>query len=158
MSNVTSRPMENDRLAPLPTNRTRVPRGFGFNRVVAIFLWSIACITTHQLVSAIRPDLDWRARIAIALAAQIVFTWLERPTLIGRPNKVSFAVLFLDTLINAGGIYPMALRAPETPPAQMLIQAFSLNPTISPLGGALLSLVFGFLLAASPEAVWRWKE
>jgi hypothetical protein len=153
---VQSKPIENGKpVAPRPT----MPRpSLGFNRIVAIFLWGLACVTTYQLVRVVRPDVQGYALIGVAIAAQVVFTWLERPTLVGKPNKISFAVLFIDTLINAGGIYPMALRAPETPPAQMLISAFGLAPTMSPLGGALLALLFGFLLAAAPEAVWRWKE
>lgn len=137
---------------------TTTPARISLNRPIAIFLWSVACVTTYELIVTLRPDLDLWKLIAAAIAAQVIFTWLEKPVLRGKPNQVSSAVLLLDTLTNAGGIFPMALRAPETPPAQMLIAAFNLAPTMPPLGALLLSLILGFLLAAAPEAVWRWKE
>ena len=147
---VNGKPPEAAKLVPVPR--------LSMNKPIAIFLWAVACVTTYQLVQALRPDLELRMLIAAAIGAQVLFTWLEKPVLRGKPNKISSAVLLLDTLTNAGGIFPMALRAPETPPAQMLIAAFHLAPTMPPLGALLLSLVFGFLLAAAPEAVWRWKE
>lgn len=136
----------------LPTPR------LSLNKPIAIFLWGVACVTTYQLVGALRPNLRIEYLIGAAILAQLIFTWLEKPVLRGKPNKVSSAVLLLDTLTNAGGIFPMAMRAPETPAAQMIITAFNMSPTISPLAALLLSLIAGFLLAAAPEAVWRWKE
>ena len=152
---VRSAPLDDDDVM-LPPMRARF--SFSLNKPIAVFLWAVACITTYQLAGALRPDLGLRVLIGVAIGVQIVFTWLEKPVLRGKPNKISSAVLLLDTITNAGGIFPMAMRAPETPAAQMLIAAFNLSPSISPLGAALLSLVFGFLLAAAPEAVWRWKE
>lgn len=144
---------------PLANGRPVIvaPR-LSLNKPIAIFLWAVACVTTYQLVGALRPDLSLRYMIAAAIGAQVIFTWLEKPVLRGKPNKVSSAVLLLDTITNAGGIFPMAMRAPETPAAQMLIAAFHMSPTMSPLAALILSLVAGFLLAAAPEAVWRWKE
>lgn len=147
---INGKPPEAARLAPAPR--------LSLNKPIAVFLWAVACVTTYQLVRALSPTLALSYLIGAAIAAQVVFTWLERPVLRGKPNKISSAVLLLDTLTNAGGIFPMAMRAPETPAAQMVIAAFNMAPTISPLGALLLSLIFGFLLAAAPEAVWRWKE
>lgn len=144
------------RSEPMGEKRTPLPR-LSLNRPIAILLWGIACITTYQLIQVLRPDLALGYTIAAAVVCQVVFTWLERPVLGGKPNKISSATLLIDTLINAGGIFPMALRAAETPPAQMLIAALKLAPEMSPGGGALLALIFGFLLAAAPEAVWHWK-
>jgi hypothetical protein len=157
MSNVTSRPMEDGKIVAKPS-RPMAPVGPGINKVIAAILWVLACVTTYQLIRVVRPDISGWLLVAVAVGAQVVFTAMERPTLIGKPNRISLAVLLVDTFINAGGIYPMALRMPETPPAQMLISAFNLSPTMSPFGGALLAIFLGFLLAASPEAVWRWKE
>lgn len=154
----TQQPVSNVRSQDLPSRGTPRPPRLSMNKPISILLWGIACVTTYQLVSVLNPMLRREYAIAVAIITQIVFTWLERPVLGGRPNKISFAAIVIDTLINAGGIYPMALRAGATPPAQMLIAALKLSPEISPMGGALLALVFGFLLAAAPEAVWRWKD
>jgi hypothetical protein len=154
-TDIRQRPNNNDRtpVRSEPVQRTAP----GLNKPIAALLWGLACLTTYQLVQVLRPELRLEYTIAAAIVSQVVFTWLERPVLGGRPNHISTAALVLDTLINAGGIFPMALRAAETPPAQMLIAAFKLAPGMSPAAGAVLALVFGFLLAAAPEAVWHWK-
>lgn len=140
-----------------PTAPAAAP-SLSLNRPIAIFLWVVACITTYQFVGALRPDLDQVYMAGTAISVQLVFTWLERPFLRGKPNKISTSILALDTMTNAGGVYPLALRAPETPAAQMIIAAFSMEPSITPLAAMILSLVAGFLLAAAPEAVWRWRD
>lgn len=146
-----SRPLQPSQPRPMPSMPS-------FNKPVAIILWFLACITTWQLFSALAPEMDWRWRLGSAVLAQAIFTWMERPVLRGRPNKMSGVTLLIDTFINAGGIFPFALRVSATPSAQMVSAALKLAPEISPVAAALLSLLFGFLLAAAPEAVWRWKE
>lgn len=127
------------------------------NRPIAVIIWLLACVTTWQLIAAVTDGMDWRYQIGMGVLLQVIFTALERPMLNGKPNKVSGIVLLLDTLINAGGIYPFALRVSATPTAQMITTAFNMSSAVSPMAAFLLALLFGFLLAAAPEAVWRWR-
>ena len=143
---------------PIQPSQPRPIIGFSMNRPIAALLWLAACVTTWQLLAALTPGADWRYQVFGGVALQAVFTALEKPTLRGRPNKVSAIILLIDTLINAGGIYPYALRASATPTAQMMSTAFSLSAQVSPIAAFALSALFGFLLAAAPEAVWRWRD
>lgn len=127
------------------------------NRLIAAILWVLACITTWQLVAAVTPGAVWWFQVAAGVAFQAIFTALERPILRGRPNKVSGTVLLVDTLVNAGGIFPFALRMSATPTAQMISTTFSMSPQMTPPAAFAVSVIFGFLLAAAPEAVWRWR-
>ena len=131
--------------------------GPSINQPIAAILWIVACVTTWQLVAAVTPEMHPYYQIAIGIGLQAIFTALERPVLHGRPNRVSTLVLAIDTLINAGGIFPFALRMSGTPTAAMLSQTFSLSPQMSPVAAFGVSLLVGFLLAAAPEAVWRWR-
>lgn len=149
MSNLQSRPLVAQEQAP-----RNAP---SINQPIAIALWALACVTTWQLVAAVTPGMDPRYQIGIGIALQAIFTALERPVLRGRPNKVSALVLLLDTLVNAGGIFPFALRMSATPTAAMVSQTFSLSPQMSPVAAFVVALILGFLLAAAPEAVWRWR-
>lgn len=128
------------------------------NKLIAAFLWVVACVTTWQLVAAITPGMAWWYQVGVGIVLQVVFTALERPMLRGRPNRVSGAVLFIDTLVNAGGVFPYALRLSATPTVQMVSAAFSISTQISAPAAMALALLLGFLLAAAPEAVWRWGD
>lgn len=141
-----------------PTSEQAKKPDFTPRKIAAGVIWLLACITSWQLVAAVTPGMDGRYQIGIGVLLQAIFTTLERPMLSGRPNKISGVVLILDTLVNAGGIYPFAMRAAAIPAIQMFSTAFNLAPAVSPVAAFLLASLCGFLLAAAPEAVWRWKD
>ena len=151
----------NPRSVPLHDGeRVEAPRPLtspSINQPVAAILWVLACVTTWQLVAAVTPGMRWYVQVGMGVALQAIFTALERPVLRGRPNKVSSAVLSIDTLVNAGGIFPFALRMSATPTAVMVSTTFGLSPQMTPPAAFAVSVVLGFLLAAAPEAVWRWR-
>ena len=153
MNTVRSAPLRDGERVEIPPLRPSL----SINQLVAVLLWALACVTSWQLVAAITPGMDARYQIAIGIALQAIFTALERPALRGRPNKVSALVLFLDTLVNAGGIFPFALRMSGTPTAAMVSQTFNMAPQMSNVAAFGVAFVLGFLLAAAPEAVWRWR-
>lgn len=136
---------------------SRRPPGPSINQPIAAILWVIACITTWQLIASLTQGMWWPYQVGSGVLLQVIFTALERPILHGRPNKVSGTVLLIDTLVNAGGIFPFAMRMSATPTAQMISTTFNMSPQMTPMAAFAVSLLFGFLLAAAPEAVWRWR-
>lgn len=128
------------------------------SRFIAAMLWLAACVTTWQLLIAVTPGADWRYQIAAGVGLQAIFTAMERPILRGQPNRISMMVLLIDTLINAGGLYPYAARIGATPTAAMVSSAFNMPAQVSPVAAFVLAILIGFLLAAAPEAVWRWQR
>lgn len=148
MNNVTSRPLVQE-----GQQRSTA----SVNQPIAVAIWLLACVTTWQLVQAVTPGMDGRWQVGIGIALQAIFTVLERPVLRGKANRISALVLGIDTLVNAGGIYPFALRMSATPTAAMVSQTFNLAPQMSPAAAFVVSLILGFLLAAAPEATWRWR-
>lgn len=136
---------------------TQARAGLSVNQLIAALLWVLACVTTWRLIVAVTPGMLWYIQVGVGVALQVIFTTLERPILRGRPNKVSGTVLIVDTLVNAGGIFPFALRMSATPTAQMISTTFNMSPQMTPPAAFAVSVIFGFLLAAAPEAVWRWR-
>src|SRR5262245_55778431 len=124
---------------------------------LAVVIWLLACVTTWQLVAAVTAGVDWRLQVAIGVGLQAIFTALERPVLHGKPNRISVIVLGIDALINAGGVFPYAMRMGGTPTAQMVSAATALQPQMTPWAAIGVSVLIGVLLAAAPEAVWRWR-
>lgn len=135
-----------------------IPAAPSFSKLVAAAIWLLACITSYQLVAALTPGMDSRYQMGVAVFSQVLLTWMERPVLRGKPNKISGMALLIDTLINAGGAFPFALRISATPTAQMISAALNIPNETTPLAAMFIALIAGFLLAAAPEGVWRWRE
>lgn len=146
--------------APTASSREApaLPGDILLNRVAAVVLWGAAVWTTWLLVASLNPTAPVWLNIAIAVGCQLIMTRMERPALQGRRSTLSWVVLGFDGMINAGGLFPVMLRAGETPPARMIIAAFQLQPDVSAMAALFLALALGFVLAAAPEAVWHWEE
>lgn len=126
---------------------------FHENRIAAVVIWCLACMTTWQFLVAL--GLDRWAAIPSAILAQALFTILERPWWgRGRDTVAGMAVL-ADTLINAGGVWPWMSRLDQTPPWQMLADALQLAPGLAIVPALVLCLTFGYVLAAAPERLFK---
>ena len=147
-SHVRSTPIAS---APAPRSR------FGIYKAVAVVLWLAGAWTTYLLISRLVVDQVWYISTIEAIIVQGFLTTLESPVWRGRPGPVNVVAVVIDTLANAGGIFPFTERIGGTPPAQMFIQAFHLDPNISPIVAVLFALLLGYILAAGPEAIWRWE-
>lgn len=140
-------------------------RGNPSYRIAAIVIWLLGVGATHQLLMGlgIAPRVAWTTPlfwvgVGVAFAVQLLLTVLERPVLIGNPNGISLVVLGVDTLINAGGVFPFAMRIGATPTAQAIATVAEQPSVVSPVVAFAVSVVAGFILAATPEAAWRWKN
>lgn len=141
-----------------PTSAQPQPRErFSIYKIVAVAVWLAGVWTTYLLIARIVDGQAWYTSTIEAMIVQGFLTALESPVWRGRPGPVNVAAVVVDTLANAGGIYPFMQNIGATPPAQMFIQAFRLDGTISPIVAVSLALIFGFILAAGPEALWRWE-
>ena len=147
-------PQHQVRSAALPS--ARPPRLTPY-RAVAIGLWLAGAWTTYLLIDRMVAGQAWYTSAIEALIIQAFLTVLESPAWRGKAGPVNIAAVAIDTLANAGGIFPFTQRIGETPPAQMFIQAFHLDGTISPIVAVLLAIALGYILAAGPESIWRWE-
>lgn len=127
------------------------------NHIVAIAVWFIGAAATYQVVELLWGGV-WYGMLAAALVAQGLLTWLEGPTLRGKPNPISLFFLLLDGGVNAGGVYLiLADRLERLPTSRMVADAVGAAPDFSPVAVMAVSLVAGLIIAATPEAVWRWR-
>lgn len=128
------------------------------NKVAAVVAWLIGLATTYLGLAALLGNAPWYIAAGAAVVAQGMLTWAERAIWKGRPSLVGGLALVLDTLLNAGGIFPFALRLGESPPVQMIARVLNTPSEIGPLGAMIVSLVLGFAIAAAPEEFWNRKD
>lgn len=138
----------------LPTRTT--PRVSG-TKIAAGLAWLGAVYATYLMVTGLQPGTPATIAIPVALVVQFVFTMAERPILNGRPGIFTIAVFILDSLINAGGVFPALKNVGRTPTAQM-IAAAGTPATVEAWPAILISLLVGAIIAVAPEALWRMKD
>lgn len=145
------------RTTPFPT-RVVVPAALG-NRFVAVIIWLIGVATTYLGFTTMASGLPWQVALPFAFGSQALLTYMERGLWRGRHvSVVTIAALLFDVLLNAGGVYPLALRLGATPTAAMFADAFHWERAISPIGAMIIAIIGGFLIAAAPEEFWSRRD
>lgn len=109
--------------------------------------------TTYVFFVAVMEGANWYAILGIALAVEFLLTLGKG--LVSRGGAVGPAAIVFDSLLNAGGIWPSSRHIAESPPAQMIVEAFRLQPTFGLIPAFVLSLLIGYLLAVLPHRLWR---
>jgi hypothetical protein len=122
---------------------------------VAVIIWIAGAAASYAGISAMLQDIPVWLGIIVAVVTQLVLTFVERPALAGQFNVASIGALLLDVALNAGGLYPALRNVGETPTATMLMSVFNLDPGVSPIGAFLLSVIVGYIIAATPESMIR---
>jgi hypothetical protein len=125
-------------------------------------IWGVGCGTTYQAFLALglpqgetilsAPALWW------AMLFQLGFTLAEQPVFRGKGNIFGYAILALDSAINAGGIYQWVRNIDLTPTYAMLnsavVNTSGYSVSLGPLADVVISLAVGVLIAFLPEGVW----
>ena len=133
-----------------------------WNRIAAIVAWLIGVLFSYMLLRSVAPSLGWFAALLLSAGAQFLLTLAERPlwrwALRRRNGKfVAFGVgvTIIDAAINAGGVYPYVPRLSQTDLGKMLIEVFSLSPTISQPTAMGIAFGIGLLVAGLSEYLWE---
>lgn len=129
-------------------------RKLGSNHIASIVVWCGAVYTTYLAVERLRPVADWLLLLGIAAALQFCMTAAERPVMLRKPDLFAIGVFLIDTLVNAGGVFPLLVNIGQTPTASMLA-AGGVAPDVSVYPAIVASLVVGAIIAIAPEALWR---
>ena len=94
---------------------------------------------------------------AIAVVIEFILTAGKFSLLHGRGDVLGGVSVLFDTLLNAGGLWPIVQKFGATPSAVMLSEALGLATEMRALPALFFALVFGFLLSALPHWLWARK-
>jgi hypothetical protein len=114
-------------------------------------------LTTYAFFRAVLAGMDLPLVIGIALAAEFLL-FLGKGLLFDprrHDGAAGWASVLIDTLLNAGGLWPYVTRVSDTPTAKMVVEAFGLHGTIGHVPALILTLVAGYVLAVAPHRIWR---
>lgn len=143
---IRSTPMSDGQAARRPAGLNRYHAGAALAQ-----LGSFA--TTYAFFIAVMNGATWYAILGIALAVEFLLTLGKG--LVERGGTIGPASILFDMLLNAGGIWPSSRHIAESPPAQMVVEAFHLQPSFGLVPAFVISLLIGYLLAVLPHRLWR---
>jgi hypothetical protein len=70
-------------------------------------------------------------------------------------DAVGWASVVIDTVLNAGGLWPLAKNIAGTPSGLMIAEALGLEAKIGLIPALILALLGGYLLAVLPHRLWN---
>lgn len=123
-------------------------------KVGAALAQVLSFVTTWMCIHAL--GFDGVVGFFIALGLEFLLLAAKFSFLNGRGEVMGFSAVLIDTVLNAGGMYPYIANIDRTPAWAMFTQALQLEGTARPLAVLIFSLAFGFLLSAIPT--WLWRE
>jgi hypothetical protein len=120
--------------------------GYGLARYLAL---GASWYTTYLLV--IIFGADWFPAVLISIGLEIVFYRIKELVFIrSKGNLFGWTGIGLDTLTNAGGIWPLVLKLDNSDTWKMWAKAFGLGTEVHDLPALLIALAVGFILSIAP--------
>ena len=142
----------------MTTRSNREPMTINPRRIAAAMAQIGSFATTYGCVIA----MGGKGNVGFFIALGIEFLLMMGKTLVfdGKKNEADFlgyVAILLDTLLNAGGIWPMVQTLDKAPSWIMLKESMGLVGEVGKIPALIVALVLGYLLAVAPHRLWREK-
>jgi hypothetical protein len=142
-------------------NRKSGP-SFSPGKLGAVITQAISWLTTYWCVLWIMQpkDGEYTAAIVVSIIAEAVLTLMKRCLFNNdrSDDGIGWAGLFVDAVINAGGILPRAGRLLTFPPVAAILSVIGINAadsTINNIGAFIVAIAAGALLSVLPHRLWH---
>jgi hypothetical protein len=138
------------------TRTTREPMQINAHKVAAVLAQIGSFATTYGCILA----LGGSGKAGFFLAVGIEFGLAAGKSLVFDGKKSSadafgWIAIFVDTLLNAGGIWPGVLTLDKAPSWIMLKDSIGLAGDMGRFPALAVALVLGYLLSVAPHRFWR---
>lgn len=138
----------------------RRPPEIPIRRIIAVIAQLASFMTTLWAVQWIWSDGPLVYQVAAAAVVEFMLVGMKS-ALWGKRSSdqaIGWSGFVIDTVTNLGGILPRAARLITWPPIAAVLGALGVNaadPATQALGGFLVALAGGILLAILPHRLWR---
>lgn len=123
--------------------------------------WAIGVWSTHLFIKVLAQDPGTGAvpewTLGAAFLMQLIMTAGESPIWKGKGQWWHIVVLVVDSVTNVGGFFFYVTRLDQTDSWEAFNLGLGMTGGLAPLAALIVSLVFGVLVAATPEFLWRQK-
>jgi hypothetical protein len=118
-------------------------------RIAGLIAQTGSFATTWAFIAALKmPPL---IGFGVALAVEIILYYGKKLAFERGADSIGWVAVVLDTLLNAGGLWPITKQFSATPTWIMLAESLGLEVQMSALAALILALVLGFILSALPH-------
>ena len=125
-------------------------------KIAAAIIWFIGLSMTAVVVTELAPGVSSATAFGAGVALQLVLTLVQSRVWAGRGDLFGYVALFIDALINFGGVMAIMVNVDRVGS----VQAFTAS-TIGYAGAwpdplkALLALAVACAIAGLPERLWK---
>lgn len=135
----------------------REPIRINLYRIGAVIAQVLSFVTTYAFIVAVMKGATGLTIFLIAVGVELVLSLAKSAMFKGRARDgaVGWSAIGFDSLLNAGGLYPIAKNIGDTPSAKMLAEWLGLTTDVSATAAVIIALVLGFLLSILPWYLWR---
>lgn len=138
------------------TRAARDPMQINPHKIAAVLAQLGSFATTYGCVIALggKGQLGfWLAvgiEVLLAAGKSLVFDGKKSNT-----DAFGWIAILLDTLLNAGGIWPMVQVLDKAPSWIMLKESMGMDGDMGKLPALVVALILGYLLSVAPHRLWR---
>jgi len=122
-------------------------------RIAGLIAQAGSFATTWAFIAAL--DMPPLIGFGVALGIEIVLYYGKKLAFEQGADSIGWVAVALDTLLNAGGLWPITKRFSATPTWIMLAEALGLQAQMSSVAALIIALVLGFILSALPHRLLR---
>lgn len=124
-------------------------------RIIAVVIWATGLFMTYNFFDQI-VDLGAGGVILSAAVAQVILTWAQSPVWNGRGGLIGWVALFIDALINFGGIMFFVAGIDRAGSVVALAGSFGASEGEWPMWvKAIIAMALSAIVAGLPEYFWK---
>lgn len=139
----------------MTTRTQREPMQINPHKIAAVVAQIGSFATTYGCVLA----LGGKGYTGFWIAVVVEFLLAVSKSLVYGSRKgadaLGWIAIVADTLLNAGGIWPMVKVLDNAPTWIMLKESMGLEGKIGSLPALIVALILGYLLSVAPHRLWR---
>lgn len=125
------------------------------NKVGAGVIWVVGAVMTYQFFDQI-TEATGGGVLMVAVVCQLVLTLAQGPVWRGRGGAISYAALFVDAVINFGGVMFYLANIDQAGSVQAIMSSFlGMSGEMPMIVKATLALIVAAIVAGLPEFLWK---
>lgn len=144
-------------MSNLRTAQPREPVRINLYRIGAVVAQILSFLTTYAFIAAVLQGATGLTVFLVGLGVELLLS-LAKSAMFkasARDGAVGWAAIAFDSLLNAGGLWPISKNIGSTPTAKMIAEWLGLTTDVSGTAAVVIALALGFLLSILPWYLWR---
>jgi hypothetical protein len=133
------------------------PMRLNLYRIGAVIAQALSFAATYAFVAAVLKGGTGLTIFLVATGTELILALAKNAMFKqhARDGAIGWSAVVFDTLLNAGGLWPVAKNIGGTPTATMLAEWLGLKTDVSGTAAIIIAIGLGFLLSVLPWYLWR---